>query len=238
MKQILFLLSILFLQNCVKLKTKEINEELYMQNNLQFTFLVFDNQKLDSFFLEYQSFDFKNEQINNDFKRLSKLNFSTQNIELKDYSENTKKIEISDYDLAKDVINSTLNGNDEYFNGSLDYLLFNKTLPEKFQQKWVQTQLGNFEFKNRFLELLREKNKKFDDLIYGNLYHKDKRLEPFFSEYITNEITPEIAQSIKNTINTDENFQDIRFNKDKKIFIEFLDKTIQKKWKLILLDWN
>ena len=33
-------------------------------------------------------------------------------------------------------------------------------------------------------------------------------------------------------------FDDIRFKKDKKIFLEFLDKTIEKKWKLILLDWN
>ena len=169
---------------------------------------------------------------------MSKFDFPTQDTINKDYLKNTKKIEPADYELAKEIIESTLNGNKEYWSGSLDYLFFKETLPEKFQQKWVQTHLGNFEFNISFLSLLREKNKIFDDMIYGKIYHNDKRLEQFNSEYITNEITPEIAQNIKNTIETDKSFQNIRFQNDKKIFIEFLDKAIQKKWKIILLNWN
>ena len=239
MKQFLAIISLLFLQNCIKTKNnEEINEKFYQQNDLQFTFLVFDNEKLDNFFENHQSFDYKNTQIENELKKLSEIGYQKQNTELEKYSNNTKKIEISDYELAKNVINSSLSGNKEYWNGCLDYLLFSKTLPEEIQQKWIQTHLGNFEFNITFLALLREKNKKFDDLIYGKIYNNDKRLERFNSEFMTNEITSEIAQNIKKTIETDKNFDDIRFKKDKKIFLEFLDKTIEKKWKLILLDWN
>lgn len=238
MKQISLILCLLFLQNCMKMKTKEIDEKFYDQNDLQFTFLVFDNQKLDSFFQNHKSFEFQNEDIKKDLESLKQLNFISQNSGLEEYSKNTKKIEISDYNLAKEVINTTLSGNKEYWSGSVDYLFFYSTLPEKFQQKWLQSHLGNFEFKISFLSLLREKNKTFDDLIYGNIYYNDRRLEYFNSEYITNEITPEIAQSLKKTIEIDKDFQDIRFQKDKEIFLEFLDKAINKEWKMILLDWN
>lgn len=238
MKQFLIIISLFLLQNCVKTKTTEISEDFYVQNDLQFTFLVFDSQKLDDFFQNYQSFDFQNEKIKNDLKKLSKIELNTQESLPKNYLKNTKKIETTDYELAKEVIESTLNGNEKYLNGSLDYLFFKETLPEKFKQKWVQTHLGNFEFNISFLSLLREKNKLFDDLIYGNIYNNDKRLKRFNSEYITNEITPEIAKNIKYTLETDKIFQDVKFQNDKKIFIEFLDKTIQKEWKMFLLDWN
>ncbi|QIG88635.1 hypothetical protein G6R40_02675 [Chryseobacterium sp. POL2] len=238
MKQFLIIISLFLLQNCIKTKNTEIGNKYYDQNDLQFTFLVFDNQKIDIFLKNYQSFDFQNEKLKNDLKKLSQINPVSQDTLSKKYIHNTKKIEATDYALAEEVIESTLNGNKEYWNAGLDYLFFKETLPEKFQQKWVQSHLGNFEFKISFLSLLREKNKIFDDLIYGNIYNNDKRLEQFNSEYITNEITPEIAQSLKYTLETDKNFQDVKFQNDKKIFIEFLDKTIQKEWKMFLLDWN
>lgn len=239
MKYLLVILSLITTISSKKMNTEKKIEISYTQNDLQFTFLIFDNQKINDFFETYKPLEYDNDKIKSEYDRLSKIEVGLDNTELYSYKNNTEAINVEDYQIALETINSGLNsGEEEDRLLSLEYLFFNKTLPSKFQNKWVQTISGNFGFKLKFISLLREKNKIFDNLIYNGSDSNDERLNIFFNEFVMSEISPEIASDIKETITNEVLFKDIRFKTDKEIFIEFLDMTINKEWKLILLDWN
>ena len=214
--------------------------EFYDINQDQFTFLVFDKSKVDTFISQYEPFNYSNTLIQQNILSLTKINF--ENSTAKDYSsfaKNSKLLDSSDYNLAMNVINATYDKNgEEYFHGSLDYLFFYKCLPEGFQNKWIQTISGDFRFNATFFALLRDKSEIIDKMIYGEIGHWDDKLKPIFGEHIFNEITSDQAKQIKQLILNDKSFDDSRFRMDRDTFIYFLDKTINNEWRLLLTDWN
>lgn len=214
--------------------------EFYDINQDQFTFLVFDKSKVDTFISRYEPLNYSNTIIKQDILLLRKHNFDDSIS--RDYSffaKNSKKPDSSDFNLAMKVIQATYDKNGEkYFHGSLDYLFFNECLPEGFQNKWTQTISGDFRFNATFFAILRDKSEIVDKMIYGEIGHWDNKLKPIFGEHIFNEVTPDKAKQIKELIEKDKSFNDIRFRVDKDNFIYFLDKTINNEWRLILTDWN
>lgn len=220
------------------MKTEEI--EFYDINQDQFTFLVFEKSKVDTFMLRYEPLEYSNMKIKQGILSLTKLNFdSTISNDYSSYVKNSKAPDSSDFNLANKVIKATYDKNGiEYFHGSLDYLFFNECLPEGFKNKWTQTISGDFRFNATFFALLRDKSEIIDKMIYGEIGHWDKKLMPIFGEHIFNEITPANAKQIKELIEKDNIFNDERFKVDKNNFVQFLDKTINNEWRLILTDWN
>ena len=220
------------------MKTNEI--EFYDNNQDQFTFLVFDKSKVDTFMLRHEPLDYSSMTIKKDILSLTKLNFdSTISNDLSSFIKNSEAPNSSDYNLANNVIKATYDKNgEEYFHGSLNYLFFHECLPEGFKNKWTQTVSGDFRFNVTFFALLRDKSEIIDKMIYGEIGHWDKKLMPIFGEHIFNEITRDNAKQIKELIEKDESFNDERFKVDKDNFVYFLDKTINDEWRLILTDWN
>lgn len=214
--------------------------EFYDLNQEQFTFLVFDKSKVDTFILRYEPLNYSNTVIRQDILSLTKINFD--NSISKDYSsfiKNSKLLDSSDFNQAMDVIKAAYGQNgEEYFHGSLEYLFFYKCLPLGFQNKWTQTISGDFRFNATFFAILRDKSEVIDKMIYEEIGHWDSKLKPIFGEHIFNEITPDKAKQIKEIIVTDKSFDDFRFKTDRDNFIYFLDKTISGEWRLILTDWN
>lgn len=214
-------------------------------NQTQFTFLVFDKSAVDTFFNSYEPLNFGNENLKKAFiNTLLIQNFEDTTIEklekeISEFSPNTDKPDTGSFELAKDVIKLSLEKeSDKYFSASLNYLFFYNCLPLKFRHKWTQTTLGHFEFNASFFALLRDKSKEIDDLIYGNTGQWDDDLRIIFGEYIFNEINSETANKIRSTILKDTAFNDKFFSKDKANFLEFLDKTVYKEWRLVLIDWD
>ena len=224
--------------------TRPAKGVFYKNNELQFAFLVFDKAKVDSFMQNHSPLVFNNPKIQQELTRLSNLKFdqnyiSIQQSKIASFSKNTTGPDISDFGLATDVIKLNLKKNGgEDFVGSLNYLFFYDCLPGKFQHKWSQTSLGDFNFNTTFFSLLREKCIIIDNLIYSEISNRDEKSDPIFGESIFNEITPEEAKQVKLTITTDRSFDDVRFKTDRDNFIEFLDKTINNEWRLILIDSN
>lgn len=219
--------------------------QYFISNQTQFTFLVFDKSAVDTFFKSYKPLDFKNDKLKKAFTdSLLVQNFDYTQVvrfeqEIKEFSTNTDKPDTSDFNLAKNVLRATLeNGGEKYFSGSLHYLFFHDCLPLKFKHKWTQSTLGHFEFNESFFALLRDKSKELDDIIYGNTGLWDDDIKSIFGEYIFNEINSETANKVRSTILNDTAFNDKRFSTDKAIFLEFLDKAVNKEWRLILIDWN
>jgi len=220
------------------METEEI--EFYDNNQDQFTFLVFDKSKVDTFMLRYEPLDYSSTTIKQDILLLTKLNFdSTISNDHSSFVKNSKAPDFSDFNLANNVIKATYDKNgEEYFHGSLVYLFFHECLPEGFKNKWTQTISGDFGFNATFFALLRDKSEIIDKMIYGEIGHWDKKLIPIFGEHIFNEITPDNAKQIKELIEKDKSFNDERFKVDKNNFVYLLDKTINNEWRLILTDWN
>jgi hypothetical protein len=215
----------------------------YNTNQDQFTFLVFKKNAVDNFFRKYKPLRFSNKILIQAFRdSLLSQKFEIGRVDenhAEAFAKNTKQFGMSDFNLAKNVLNATLNNEgNKYFPGSLDYLFFYECLPQKFKYKWPQSTLGHFEFNSTFFALLRDKSKELDNLIYGEIGFWDKNIQMIFGEYTFNEITPEIAKNIKYTIISDKVFNDPRFASDRANFLEFLDNTITKEWRLILIDWN
>ncbi len=214
--------------------------EFYDGNQDQFTFLVLDKSKVDTFMSRYEPLDFSNTLIKADLLTLINTDFDNSlSNNYASFAKNTKLPDASNIELAKNVIKATYEENGEsYFSGSLEYLFFNKCLPEGFQNKWTQAFLGDFRFNATFFAILRDKCATIDQMIYGDTGYWDKKLDPIFGEFIFNEITPDKAKQIKELIEQEESFNDIRFSVDRDNFIYFLDKTINNEWRLILRDWN
>ncbi|WP_205573382.1 hypothetical protein, partial [Flavisolibacter nicotianae] len=214
------------------------SSDYYTNNEDKFGFLVFDKEKVDTFFSEYSPPQFRNGKLDSCFKRLSESQSSVVTGEMR-FSKHTRSPNISDYDLAGKVLAATTkNDGEKYFGSSLHYLFFFECLPDTFQKKWVQTSLGDFEFNVTFFNRLRTKCKVFDDHIYGNTGYWDKNIKTVFRDEIFNEITADKAKLIKNCINQDSAFNDKRLQPDRDNFIHFLDQVIQKKWRLLLIDKN
>ncbi|MFN8438206.1 MAG: hypothetical protein U0V72_11280 [Cytophagales bacterium] len=233
--------------SCGQMINKSLNEQIdyYPNNQIQFTFLVFNKVSVDSFIKTYEPLNFENTKINNVLQTsLTKLVFEPQaNDSIKktliDYKSNTQQPDTASFVLAQKIISATYDKNgQEYFSGSLSYLFFYECLPKEFKYKWHQTELGHFEFNATFFALLRDKCKKFDEFLYGERGYWDDKLKPLFGQYIFNEITPETAKAIKSTIVENKEFEDNRFKKDRENFVFFLDKTIANEWRMILIDWN
>jgi hypothetical protein len=220
------------------MKTNEI--EFYDNNQDQFTFLVFDKSKVDAFVSRYETLDYSNTIIKQDILSLKNCNFDNSiSSDYSSFTKNLKKPDTSDFNLAMSVIKATYDKNgEEYFHGSLDYLFFYHCLPNGLQNKWTQTISGDFRFNATFFAILRDKSEIVDKMIYGEIGHWDNKLKPIFGEHIFNEITPDKAKQIKELIEKDNSFNDLRFRVDRDNFIYFLDKTINNEWRLILTDWN
>lgn len=215
----------------------------YNTNQDQFTFLVFNKNAVDIFSRKYKPLLFSNKKLHEAFKDSLLCQDFDDNKKresyIKSFSRNTAQLNVSDFNLAKNVLNATLNNEgQEYFSGSLSYLFFNECLPQKFKCKWSQSTLGHFEFNSTFFALLRDKSKELDGLIYGEIGLWNKDMEAIFGEYTFNEITPDIARKIKQTILDNKEFDDQRFIADRTNFIEFLDQTISREWRMVLIDWN
>lgn len=215
----------------------------YNLNQTQFTFVVFDRSAVDSFFAKYKPLSLKNDTL----KRALQASLVDQHfnenkkaeIYVRQFSSNTEPLDTSSFNLAINVLKATMvEDGEEYFSGSLDYLFFYECLPQKFKYKWSQSTLGHFEFNASFFALLRDKSKELDDLIYGNEGYWAEDMKTRFKEHIFNEITPDMARKIKNTIMNDASFNDKRYATDRANFIEFLDRTISKEWRLLLIDWD
>jgi hypothetical protein len=220
------------------IKTDEV--EYYDINQEQFTFLVFDKSKVDTFMSKFETLVFRNPTIKDELMKLTALKYnSTKRANFSSFNKNTKASDTSDFNLATNVIKTTYDNNGEkYFHGSLSYLFFYNCLPDCFQDKWTQTTLGDFRFNTTFFSLLRDKSEIIDNMIYGRIGYWDIKLKTIFGEHIFNEITQDKAKQIKDLIETDKSFNDIRFKQDRDNFIFFLDKTIKNEWRLILTDWN
>jgi hypothetical protein len=212
-------------------------------NQTQFTFLVFDNSSVETFFKKYQPLASTNISLTKALQdSLMHQNFQENLIAEKNIAElsrNTSVIDSGNFNLALRILKAGAEGkNEKYFSACANYQFFYECLPKQFQCKWSQSTQGHFEFNGIFFALLREKSKELDDLIYGNngLWQSD--MKTFFGDYIFNEISPSTAQKIKNTIMTDEAFNDNRFSFDRALFLTFLDHTISNKWRMIMIDWG
>ncbi|MGV3612790.1 MAG: hypothetical protein ACO1N0_17650 [Fluviicola sp.] len=244
MKHLLFILILLLTAfSCIHSPKKKANKQgvVYTESNeLQFTFLVFDKQKVDSFFSRYEPFNPDNTHFKEDIKKLKTLKFqkgtSKESVLFNAHSETPTR---EDLEIAiDDLTESYYENRQDYFDVIIQYLFFYHCLPNGFQNKWPQTIEGDFKFNFTFFSLLREKSPVLDKLIYGEIGYWDKKLVPIFEEHIFNEITPENAQKIKVLIQEEKVFQDTRFKKDREKFSYLLDKAIRKEWRLILTDWN
>lgn len=235
----IILIAILMI-SCGQSSMKTNAIEFYDINQDQFTFLVFDKLKVDTFISRYEHWDYTNTRIKEDILSLTKLNFDNSiSSHYSSFTKNSKQPDSSDFNLAMNVINATYDKKgEEYFYRSIDYLFFNKCLPDGFQNKWIQTITGDFCFNATFFSILRDKSEIIDKMIFGEIGYWDNKLKPFFGEHIYNEITPDQAKLIKELIEQDNIFNDIRFRVDRDNFIYFLEKTINHEWRLILTDWN
>ena len=237
----------IFLTSCWNIKQPEINleKEYADSNQTQFTFLVFEKLAVDSFMKLYSPLLYDNEKLKKAIAdSLLIQRFDTGKIRMAEYNiarflSNTKKPDTSMFNLAMRVIRTTSQEEGKnYFSDNLGYFFFYNCLPVKFKHKWFQTTLGHFEFNAAFFALLRERSKELDSLIYGDIGCWNKDMLALFDGYIFNEITPEVAGKIKNTILQDDAFNNILFSQDKINLLEFLDKTIEGDWRLIMIDWD
>lgn len=226
--------------SCGQSAIKRNEIEFYDNNQDQFTFLVFDKSKVDTFMSKYEPLKFSNALIKQDLMILTKVKFSDNaKTSFSSFIKNSKTPDTSDFHLAMNVIKATYETKGEKnFKGSLDYLFFFNCLPDSFQAKWTQTTLGDFQFNATFFSILRDKSEIIDKLIYGDISNRDEKLTPIFKEHIFNEITSDQARLIKQLIINDKSFDDSRFRTDRDNFIYFLDKTMNNEWRLFLTDWN
>lgn len=218
-------------------------EKFYYTTQNQFTFIVLNKNSVKEFFEKNKVLNSKNSELKKmilDSLFNQKEKYQTISNETINFSKNTKKPNKDEYELSQEIIKATYFENEEkYFSGCLDYLFYYKCLPKEFQYKWTQTSLGHFEFNSTFFSILRDNSTELDKLIYGDIGNYDENLKKVFEEpLIFNEITPELAKNIKQTILSNEKFNDKRFEQDKLNFLLFLNKTIENKWRMILIDWN
>ena len=234
----IILIQILFLISC-----NQKREKFYYTTQNQFTFIVLNKNSVKEFFEKNKVLNSKNSELKKmilDSLFNQKEKYQTISNETINFSKNTKKPNKDEYELSQEIIKATYFENEEkYFSGCLDYLFYYKCLPKEFQYKWTQTSLGHFEFNSTFFSILRDNSTELDKLIYGDIGNYDENLKKVFEEpLIFNEITPELAKNIKQTILSNEKFNDKRFEQDKLNFLLFLNKTIENKWRMILIDWN
>lgn len=214
------------------------SSNFYTTNEDKFGFLVFDKQKVDTFFKWYLPLKDNKKQLDSSFKKMLLADTTVETVNVR-FSKHTHSPNNSDYQLAKNVLAATGEKEGEkYFGSSLNYLFFFESLPDGFQNKWTQTSLGDFEFNATFFNLLRTKCKVFDDFIYGSTGHWDKSIQSVFHGESLNEITADNAKLIKECINQDAAFEDKRLQPDKGNFLFFLDQVIDKKWRMFLTDKN
>lgn len=209
-------------------------------NELQFTFMVFDKSNMEIFFKRYEQFEAENKYFKNDIEQLKKSNYSNEITgRFKSFKQHSELPNYEDFEIAIDDLNRKYyESDDEYFEFCIQYVFFNQCLPKEIQNKWTQTIEGDFKFNYTFMFLLREKCKIIDQMIYGEIGYWDKKLEPIFFDHIFNEITPERAKKIKEILLKDVIFNDIHIRSERDNFIYLLDQTINEKWRLILSDWN
>jgi len=222
MRSLLYIIILTITEfSCIQSSKKNNEIEFYDINQDQFTFLVFDKSKVDTFISRYESLDYSNIIIKQDLLSLTKLNFDNSiSSDYSSFAKNLKKPDSLDFNLAMNVIQATYDKNgEEYFHGSLNYLFFYECLPEGFQNKWIQTISGDFRFNATFFAILRDKSKIIDKMIYGEIGYWDDKLKPIFGEHIFNEITPAKAKQIKELIEKDKSFNEIRFRVDRDNFI-------------------
>jgi hypothetical protein len=221
-------------------KQAAILMDLDETNQEQFTFLVFDKMKVDTFMSKFDPLNGSNSLIKEELLKLKARQFESTNNQVdRSFKTNTKEPDTSDWNIAMEVINAAYDKDGEkHFTSCLGYLFFYKCLPDRFQNKWTQTISGDFRFNVVFFALLRDKSQVIDKMIYSEMGYYDEKLQPVFGEHIFNEITSDRAKEIKEIILNDKSFDDIMFKTDRDNFIYFLDKTISGEWRLILTDWN
>ncbi len=241
MKPLLYLIIIsMSLASCKQAVQQNDTMEFFDFNQEQFTFLVFDKSRIDTFMTKFDPLEYSNELIKRELIKLTQLQFENNPKEtLPSFDKNSEKPDVSDRDIAVDAIKTTYDKDgDEHFSVSLAYLFFYNCLPDCFQNKWTQSIIGDFRFNSIFFAILRDNSEIIDKMIFSEIIYRDEKLAPIFGEHIFNEITPDNAKQIKELIVNDKSFDDVRFKTDRDNFIYFLDKTISGEWRLILTDWN
>jgi len=230
---------IIFITACKQHSKPTINTsaEYFSNNEDNFVFIVFDKDKVDTFFKEYLPIQSSTAKINSGFKQLL-LEKEVVHNDSDRYSRQTHIPTHNDYSLALKLLKEAAEkNNDKYFSGSLRYLFYYNCLPTEFNYKWCQL-LGGFNFNITFFRLLREKSKIFDGTIYGTAGYHDENIRKIFPDDIYNEITAAVALQIKKDINNSTAFNDLRFQQDKNNFVYFLDQVIRNKCRLFLFDYN
>lgn len=238
---ILLLLSVCTSCSENKAANSPMNTEpgYYSNNEDKFSFLVFDIEKVDSFFQKHNRLEPNSEELTNSFLQLTKTSeMSADSAAEKKYSKHTKKPDSSDSALAFELLKVAKSNSREYFFPNLLHLFFYECLPEEFKNKWVQDVSGDFEFNVTFFNLLRTQCKAFNEHIFGSQGYWDESIRKVFGEFVINEITAQKAKEIKACINKAEVFNDSRLQADKQHFLEFLDNVIAGKWRLFLYDKN
>ena len=202
-------------------QTPNPSDQYYANNEDKFGFLVFDKEKTDSFFARYSSMEYRSPQLDSSFRWLLKRAKSGKTID-SGFGKHTRSPDQSDYDLAELVFDAVAGSDGQNFYGDcLQYLFFFECLPDRFQPKWVQTTMGDFEFNVTFFNRLLTRCKVFGDFVSGNKGYQDSKFKPIFPDETYNELTADKASLIKDFINQDTGFNDNRLQPDKDYFIYF-----------------
>lgn len=215
------------------------------RNQDKFGFLVLDAAKVDTFMQSYQPLIISNPDIGVGLReKLVDLRFNQKELDsldqrVKRFHMHTLKPNKVDFDLAKTVINASLKPTgEEYFDGSLQYLFYHDCLPSEFAYKWYQL-MHRFQFGLGFFNEFRRRSKEFDDLMYGHIEFQDDVLLPILGDHLYfNEITPQVARKLQQTILDNPVFKARDMKQDRANFLFFLNQVITGKWRLIILDFH
>ncbi len=210
----------------------------YPGNEDKFGFLVFDKERVDSFFVFYRGMSFENGRLQTAFKQLLRIDTNFKRGDDR-FTRHISPPASFDKLLAMQVLQETIiQRNEEYFPESLNYLFFYKCLPDAFKANWPQVQLGDLQFNVTFFNLLRVKCDAFEKHIVMESAYFDENIKKVFGEETYNEFTVDKVQLIRDCIKSDTAFADTRLQPDKDNFLFILDQVIARKWRLLLMDNN
>ncbi|AXY78126.1 hypothetical protein D3H65_30845 [Paraflavitalea soli] len=216
----------------------QVSSNYYPGNEDKFGFLVFDKERVDSFFRQYPELNFQSDKLQKAFKGLLRVDTNFRRGDDR-FTRHISPPASFDKQLAFELLEATVGQHkEEYFTGSLNYLFFYKCLPDTFKANWPQVQLGDLQFNVTFFNLLRVRCEAFEKQIVMDSVYWDENIKKVFGEETYNEFTVDKVQLISHCIRTDTAFADPRLQPDKDNFLYILDQVIARKWRLILMDNN
>lgn len=215
-----------------------VSSTYYPGNEDKFGFLVFDKERVDTFFVHYPGLSFQDEKLQKAFKDLLRIDTNFKRGDDR-FTRHISPPVSFDKQLAMEVLQSTTKQHEEqYFTSSLNYLFFYKCLPDVFKANWPQVQLGDLQFNVTFFNLLRVRCEAFNNHIEMGAGYWDENIKKVFGEETYNEFTVDKVQLIRDCIKSDTAFADTRLQPDKDNFLFILDQVIARKWRLLLMDNN